>query len=156
MLISNNTKAVMTALDFEAVAIVNRRDCYVIQNYKYVSSHPRDEQGKPYGTTNCALMDVVINIDSFHTVQTFYQQLRKNEPYTYSIFFDVVYDSQNNIDSYAQAIKMEGFVVDIEENFNTETPEDKKRKQMFFKVRLLLTKVKYICGNNSVIQQISK
>ena len=54
----------MIAQDFEAITIVKRRDCYVIQNYKYASSHPRDEQGKPYATTNCALIDVVMTIVS--------------------------------------------------------------------------------------------
>lgn len=156
MLLSNNTKAVMTPQDFEAVAIVNRRDCYVIQNYKFASSHPRDEKGRPYATTNCALMDVVISIDTFRTIQTFYQKLNSNEAFTYTIFFNVTYDSQNAIESYDQAIKMEGYVVDVEEDFDTEASGPDERKQMTCKVSILLSKVKYVSGNNSIIQQISK
>lgn len=145
----------MIAQDFEAITIVKRRDCYVIQNYKYASSHPRDEQGKPYATTNCALIDVVISVDTLRTIQTFYQQLCSNEAFTYTIFFNVTYDSQNAIESYDQAIKMEGYVVDMEENFDTEASGPEEQKQMTCKVRILLSKVKYVSGNNSLVQQIS-
>lgn len=156
MLISNNTKAVITLQDCEAATVISKKDCLIIQHYNYRCSHPRDDHGKPYGSTNCALMDVTINIDNFHTVRTFYERLRKHEAYTYSLFFNVVYDDNKYIDSYDQALKVEGYVVDVEENFDTDIQDTTRREQMFFKVRLLLSKIKFISGNNSVQQVISK
>lgn len=156
MLISNNTKAVITMQDFEASIVVSKKDCLIIQHYNYICSHPRDSHGKPYGSTNCALLDIVINIDNFHTVHNFYEMLQKQEAYTFSLFFNAVYDEQQYIKSYDQVLKVDGYVVDVEESFDSETPEASNREQMFFKVRLLLSKIKFISDNNSVQQIISQ
>lgn len=157
MLISLSKKAVMTTENISLMSVVDMRDCLTLQHYEYVCSHPRNSLGKPYGNTNGAIITASLVVDNFHKVNTFYSRLQDHQSFSFSFVFNPIFNQDKTLDRYDQAMIVEGYVVDVLEDFNTETKTGTNQdKSLMVTVQILISKITYESGSNSVVQIISK
>lgn len=156
MLTSLNRKAVVTTDDMETIGIVNQRDCLVIQTYNYQCSRPLNNQGKPFGNTNGAILTLEVIIDSFHLMKSFYRMLTSREKHTISLIFNPLFSQDRSLKEYDQVINVEGYVVDIQEDYSTEKDSNGIDKQMYATICLLISSITYKSDSTTLRNVISR
>lgn len=157
MLISTNKKAVMTTENISEMSVVDMRDCLILQHYEYICAHPRNIQGKPYGNTNGAIVTASLIVDNFHTVKIFYSRLKEHQRYSFSFVFNPNFAQDKTLERYDQVMTVEGYVVDVLEDFSSDTKTGTSPdKSLLVTVKILISKIIYKSGSNSVTQIISK
>jgi len=111
-----------------------------VQQYAYACSVQRDSVGTIYGDAQSVTFDFSVCV--MKTGQNlFYEKLQDNGPDQYSFVFNAVFDD-DKLQSFDQAIMVEGYVVDVEEAGSNDN------EQATIRVKLLASELTYIHKNN--------
>lgn len=152
--LSNNIKAILIPEDFSEMARVSQEKCLTLQHFDYKCRRCRNEEGVPYGST----VSVILNC-SFRTVEdlhAYYDCLKKNESQDFSFIFNATFDDQKKLSDYEDAMVVNGYVVDIEETFNSAMNEAGESEQVLFGIKILLSSITYVGKSSNKILSIFK
>jgi len=111
-----------------------------VQQYDYTCAFQTDRVGTVYGDPQSVTFDFSVCV--MKTGQNlFYEKLQDNGPDSYSFVFNAVFED-DKLQSFDQAIMVEGYVVDVEEAGSNDD------EQAFIRVKLLASTLTYIHKNN--------
>ena len=141
---SNQLKAVLFLGDITEQMNLRQEDGYTIQNFDYQSFRSRDKLGQPYGPSNASLAHITLRSISGEGYKNLYTILKQRECYSFSVLYNVKYANDRLVESYDTATVLNGYIVEIEEIFNT---QHKKNQSMILNMKILLHDVDYIGVN---------
>ncbi len=141
-ILSNNIKAILIPEDFTEMKRVAQDKCLTVQHFDYKCQRCRNEEGVPYGSTVSVILNCTIR--TVNSLQSYYDNLKSNSPYTYTFIFNAVFDEQKTLSDYEDAMIVAGHIVDIEEDFNSAKNEDGESEQIQFNVKILLSNITYV------------
>lgn len=148
--LSNNVKTVLFAENFLEQQIVRRDKCMTVQTYNYELHRVQDARSRAYGHSQGSLLSVSLRVGTRDNLSVFHERLKLNYPTAFTFFFDATYDKSDYLASYADALVVEGYVVDVQERYNKET-SDPNPEQFFLEFKVLLTKTTFI-GQSSNLE----
>ncbi len=152
--LSNNIKAILIPEDFSEMARVSQDKCLTLQHFDYKCQRCRNEEGIPYGST----VSVVLNctIRTVEDLHVYYDCLKKNVPQAFSFIFNATFDNQRSLYDYEDAMIADGYVIDIEEDFNSAMNEDGETEQILCNVKILLSNITYVGKSSNKTLSIIK
>lgn len=152
--LSNNIKAILIPEDFSEMARVSQDKCLTLQHFDYKCQRCRNEEGTPYGST----VSVILNC-TFRTVEDlhiYYDCLKKNSPQAFTFIFNATFDPHKHLYDYEDAMIVNGYVVDIEEDFNSAMNEAGETEQILCNVKMLLSNITYVGKSSNKTLSIIK
>lgn len=144
--ISNNIKATLILEDFSGMKKVAQEKCLTVQHFDYKCQRCRNEEGIPYGSTVSVILNCTIR--TVNNLQGFYDNLKSNNPFTYTFVFNATFDEQKKLADYEDAMIVVGHIIDIDEDFNSAANDSGDTEQILCNIKLLLSSITYV-GKNS-------
>lgn len=142
--LSNYTKALLITEDLTEIAAISQDDCMTVQHFDYHCSRSRNEMGEPYGPVVSVTLQVSIKALSNSSEKLLYERLKSNARYPYSFIFNATFDSWRKLSSYENAMVVSGYVVDVEETYDSAFSSETETDQMLMNVKILLSSITYI------------
>lgn len=121
---------------------MSQEHCLVLQHFDYKCQRSRNESGEPYGTTMSATLNCTIR--SAGCLQVFYDHLKSNATHNYTFAFNATFDEQKLLYDYEDAMVVSGYIIDVEEDFDTDSDENDETRQMLLSIKILLSNITYI------------
>lgn len=152
--LSNNIKAILIPEDFTEMAKVSQDKCLTLQHFDYKCQRCRNEEGIPYGSTVSVILNCTIRtVEDLHV---YYDCLKKNAPQAFSFIFNATFDNYRHLWDYEDAMIATGYVVDIEEDFNSATNEAGDTEQILCNIKILLSNITYVGKSSNKTLSIIK
>lgn len=145
--LSNELKAVVILEDLlEMPANILKDNCLTVQNFNYDCVRKRTQKGGIYGAMDPVILSFTIRVnDQFHALR-FFKAIASNLTTSLSFLFNATYDPRMRLKDYEDGLVVNGFVVGVEEVYQTEANENGEFQQMLLNVKLLVSTVTYL-GN---------
>lgn len=140
--VSNNIKALLITEDLSDTTRVTQEKCLTLQHFDYKCQRARNEAGDPYGSTVSVTLNCTMRAAG--GLQVFYDRLKSNAIYSYTCVFNATFDDQKLLADYEEAMTFSGYVVDIEEVFDSDTRLTEENEQMLINVKILLSQITYV------------
>lgn len=149
--LSNNLKALLYLGDIIENKTIHQYDCFTIQDFHYTCLRHRDDAGLPCGPTQCAQIHLTIKLMSGNKTKRIYEQLISNEVFSFSFIFNATFDHSNNkkVSNYADAMMINGSVIDINEEFNTNDQDSDEMQRMLMSIDIMIQSITYIGAQNN-------
>ena len=138
---SRQLKAVMFLEDISEGIPARQENGFTIQHFEYSCFRSRDKAGMPYGPSNASLMQITLRTISSDGYKELYQRLNSMEQYAFSLIFNASYNDSRILQDYEDAMIANGYVVEIEELFDT---SDIQHNGMTLNMKILLHSLDYI------------
>ena len=138
---SQQLKAVMFLEDINEGIPARQENGFTIQHFDYSCFRSRNKMGIPYGPSNASLMLITLKTISSDGYKELYQRLNSMEQYDFSLIFNATYDDYRILQDYEDAMIAHGYVVEIEELFDT---TDTQHNGMTLNMKILLHSLDYI------------
>lgn len=139
--ISNQLKAVLFLEDVTEGIPMRQEAGFTVQHFDYNCFRTRDRVGKPYGPTNASLMQITVKTLSVNGYKELYSRLNSAELYPFSVIFNATYDGYKILQDYADAMVANGYIVEIEEIFDS---IGRKKEGMMLNMKILLHSLDYL------------
>lgn len=154
---SDHLKAVLYPDSFlEVMENVEKRHCQTIQHFSYKCERNRNDAGFPYGNTIPTELQFTVKLGLPDDGKVFYQQMQQNEPFDHTFIFNATFDQNDRLSSYEDAMVVNGYVVDVKEDYDATVTEDGTVQQILIQVTLLLSSITYVGkDDNSKILEIT-
>jgi hypothetical protein len=154
MLYSNELKAVIIAENFlENPLNVLRENCMTVQHYEYLSEHQRNSSGTLTGATKPVVMKIVVRVNSPKHAKGFYTRLLSNDHFQFSLLFNATFGPTERLSDYEDGLVADGYVVRVEEDYNSKKIGQGMDEQMTLNVQLLVRSLTYLgreeCNNHT-------
>ena len=149
-LLSNELKAVAVMADMsENGATVTRDQCMTVEHFNYRCARKRDRDGRTYESSEPVELTFQVRINGEDQAKPFYRQLCSGDEYgVLSFLFNTTFQSTGRLASYEQAMAVEGFVVDVQEDFHSAALAETNEGQIALRARMLVRSIIYV-GQNS-------
>lgn len=156
-LLSNELKAVLVVEDIMEQGIsVWQGNCFTVQHFSYSCSRRRNNAGAPYGTTLPSYLDFTVKVASDNNGKVFVDRMRLDETFPYSFLFNARFNEKSRLSEFEDAMVATGYVVDVEECYDTEQNAEQSAEQMLIRVRLLLSNIAYLGEERTLRLMITK
>jgi len=142
---SNHLKAVFYAGNIleEDVLNVMKERCMTIQDFSYQLKRSRDKAGIPYGPTTSTILTFTLRMLHPNDTKQFYIWLNDAHPYSCTFLFNASFTENNRLKSYEDAMVVNGYVVDIEDDYNSALMADGSAEQVVVTVKMLVNTIVY-------------
>ena len=141
---SNQLRAVLFVGNVNEIAALRQECGFTIQHLDYESFRSRDKSGQPYGPSNASLANITLRSISGEGYKKLYEALKLKECNAFSVLYNVKYVKNHIVDSYEMGIVLYGYIVEIEEVFDTHHKND---QSMMLNMKILLHSVSYMGEN---------
>ena len=148
---SNYLKVILFAGDIcETSAGITRDHCFTVQHFNYESKRYRSKENDAnYHAEEPTILDFTIRINTPESGKLLFSQIQKQESFAYSFLFNTTFNAMNSLESYEDAMVACGYIIDIEEVFNTEKGKG-QQEQMLMHVKLLLNNITFIGKQHNI------
>ena len=144
-ILSNELRAVIVPDNYlDNPKNVLKENCLIIQHFSYECERMRNNSSDVYGATKPVIMKFTIRVNSPVHAKEFYQRLALNGHYDYSILFNITYDANRRMADCEDGMVINGFIVGVEEVYNSMKDEDGVDKQMLLNVEILVRSTIYL------------
>ena len=131
-----------------------RNQCFTVQRFNYESKRRRGEEGRTaYHAEDVTVLEFTIRINSPENGKLFLSHMKELEPHDYSFLFNATFKSTDRIDNYEDALVATGYIIDIEEVFNSAKSEG-QTEQMLMHVKLLLNNITFVGKQKNLMLSI--
>ena len=143
--LSNELKAVMVQDNFlDNPKNVLKEKCLVLQNFSYECERIRNNSSDVYGASKPVILKFTIRVNSPSHAKELYQRLALNGHNDFSILFNVTYDNNSRLAGYEDGMVVNGYVVSVEERYNSLLDESGVDKQMILDAEVLVRSTIYL------------
>lgn len=143
--LSNELRAVLVQDSFlENPKNVLKEKCLVLQNFSYECERMRNNSSDVYGASKPVILKFTIRVNSPSHARELYQRLVQNGHNDFSILFNVTFDPFQRLASYEDGMVLNGYVVSVEERYNSLQDESGVDKQMILDVEVLVRSTVYL------------
>ena len=144
-LYSNELKALVVPENFlENPKNVLKENCLTVQHFDYECEHKRNASGEVYGPTEPVILKFSIRVNSPRHARVFYTNLVSNAYYNYSFLFNATFNSFQRLSDYEDGMVINGYVVNVEEDYISLHNEAGESNQILLNVTLLVRSVTYM------------
>ena len=116
----------------------------------------RNKSGYPFGNTTSTILDFTIRLMSPEDGKPFYQQMQQNEPEFFTFLFNATLFNRQYVTGYEDAMVVNGYVIDVEDDFTNAPTSEGSTEQMLIHVKLLVANITYIGVNGDRYIEISR
>ena len=160
MTLSNHLKATLytddiRSLDERKFRIPYDR-CFTVSHFSYECSRERNKLGYPFGDTTSTILDFTVRLMSPEDGKPFYHQMHRNEPEFFTFMFNVTLFNKQAVTGYEDAMVVNGYVIDVVDDFTNESTSEGNTEQMLIHVKLLVANITYIGMNGNRSIEISR
>ena len=138
---SKQLKAVMFLDDITEGIPLRQEKGFTVQHFDYSCFRSRDKVGMPFGPSNASLMQITLKTISSDGYKELYQRLSSMDQFAFSMIFNASYDDFHILQDYEDAMIVNGYVVEIEELFDTIDPQ---HNGMILNMKILLHSLDYL------------
>lgn len=137
---------------------VSKDKCMTVQHYAYQFSRSRDKAGLPTGQTNSGIVEFSVRLANPADGKVFYERLNYNESYSCTFLFNADFTLQKRLKDYEDAMVVKGYVVDVDDYYDSTPTADGSAEQELLTVKILVTSITYVGQNiersrNLIIKQ---
>ena len=148
--VSNHLKAMLYPEDIRSIDERKFRipcdRCFTVLHFSYECKRERNKSGYPFGNTTTTILDFTIRLMSPEDGKPFYHQMQQNEPEF----------NRQYVTGYEDAMVVNGYVIDVEDDFTNEPTSEGSTEQMLIHVKLLVANITYIGVNGDRYIEISR
>lgn len=135
--LSDNINAMFLFGDYEEQSHIRSEQCMIIQKYDFSMHKSRKENGELYNWGIVGnVMTITLSVGNANQLNRFYSRTAEKESSYFSILFAATFDKDNLLRKYSSSIMAEGYIVSVDEDFDT-TPREGEQS-MFLTVKLLV------------------
>lgn len=139
----DNINAVLYLEDYRLLREVSSDRCLIIQKYEYSMQRSRKDNGEVYDNAPLGnIMTVTVSVGSADQIKPFYSRSTEFDTSRFSILFSAIFDKNGMLDSYSSGIVAEGYIVGIDEDFESDSQDGEQ--SMLITVRFLVTRMRFI------------
>lgn len=143
--ISNQLKALLVTENIAEQGInVWQQNSFTVQHFSYECQRRRNDSGVPYGPTLPAYLDFTVRVSSDNNGKVFFERMRINETFPYSFLFNASFNDMRRLSECEDAMVATGYIVDLEELFESAPASDGSAEQMLIRARLLISNLAYL------------
>ncbi len=151
---SNQLKALLVTADMTEQGVnIWQTNCFTVQHFSYFCNRARNLDGKPYGPTVPAYLDFTVRISAGDSCRIFYERLLVRTAFPFSFLFNASFNEMRKLSACDDALVARGYLIDVQETFETLKTEDGSQEQMLLHGRLLLSNISYP-GREKVLKLI--
>ena len=144
VLYSNELKAVVVADGIQdSVQNVLKEKCLTIQRFDYHCEYTRNNSGEHFGAQQPAMLNFTIRVNSLTQASTFYKNLIGTGNFEYTFLFNPVFGQNQRLSTYEDGMMVDGYVVSVEEKFNSAKNNEGRDEQIILEVKMLIRSVVY-------------
>lgn len=149
-LYSYELKAVVVTDNFlDNPLSVMKENCLTVQHFDYLCEHKRNDSNQLFGATQPVIMNFTVRVNSPRHAKTFYQRLLNNGYESYTFLFNATYNENQRLKDYDDGMVVDGYVIRIEESYQSEKDANGTSEQMTLDIQLLLRSVTYLGRSNN-------
>lgn len=139
--LSNHLKAVLFADEMQdGGQNVLKEKCCTLEYFGYRCERSRNDAGFPYGPTNPAVLSFTVRLVQYGEALVYHQRLKDNDSSDYAFIFNASFNDQQRLKSYDNMFIVNGYVVDVEDDFDS---GEKETRQMLVRVKLFVNAITY-------------
>ncbi len=156
--LSNHLKAIIYPSNIlaEEVCRIPRDRCFTVLHFNYECARNRNKAGFPFGETTTTILKFTIRLLNPEDGKIFYKQMRQNEPGDFTFMFNTNLKQRAVVTSFEDAMVVNGYVVDVEDDFTTTSEGTASTEQMLIHVQLLVASITYIGTNGNRVIAITR
>lgn len=146
----NELKAVVVMADLrEEGKSITRDKCMSVEHFDYRLEHKRDYDGRTYTGNESAMLRFSVRINGAEQAKPFYEQMTSQENIPLTFIFNAFYSDTKHLMDYDDAMVVDGYVVDIQEEFRSAILNDPNEEQIILHARVLTRSITYIGQENN-------
>lgn len=146
----NELKAIVVMNNLlEASGSITRDQCMSVEHFDYHFAHKRDEKGHTYKASEPAMLNFSVRLNSVEQAKPFYKQLTVIEYGPLSFLFNAAFSDTRHLTDYDDAMVVDGFIVDVQEDFSSTALTAQSEEQIILRARMLVRSVTYIGRNEN-------
>ena len=153
---SNYLKVVLFSGDIcESNAGISRNRCFTVLHFDYESKRFRSKDNDVnYHAEEPTILTFTIRINTPETGKELFSQMQTQESFPYSFLFNATFSAMNSVENYEDAMVARGHIIDIDEEFITDT-NNNRQEQMLMKVKLLLNTITFVGKQRNIVLSIN-
>lgn len=132
-----------------------QEQCYTVQHFDYKCQRECNEIQVPYGPSTETVLTFTVRTEA--QMNEFYAALQMNEMHIYTILINAGFSTgqipgnsnapnsnkTRKLSTQDAMLELQGYIVDVKEDFDTQTTDDGENKQMITTVKMLLATMTY-------------
>lgn len=144
-LFSNELKALAVLTDMsEPGASATREQCMTVDHFEYCCARKRDKRGRTYGAKEPVELRFSVRINAAEQSQPFYKSLKMFAPCILSFLFNATFSDTKRMSDYDEALAVEGYMVDIQEDYRSTAPTNPDDEQIILRACMSVRSITYI------------
>lgn len=130
--------------------------CFTVLHFSYECRRERNKLGYPFGDTTSTILDFTVRLMSPEDGKPFYRQMQQNEPDYFTFMFNVTLFNRLAVTGYEDAMIVNGYVIDVDDDFTNAPTSEGDTEQMLIHVKLLVANITYVGLNGNRSIEISR
>ena len=130
--------------------------CFTVLHFSYECRRERNKLGYPFGDTTSTILDFTVRLMSPEDGKPFYHQMQQNEPEFFTFLFNVTLFNRQAVTGYEDAMIVNGYVIDVDDDFTNAPTSEGDTEQMLIHVKLLVANITYVGLNGNRSIEISR
>ena len=130
--------------------------CFTVLHFSYECRRERNKLGYPFGDTTSTILDFTVRLMSPEDGKPFYHQMQQNEPDYFTFMFNVTLFNRQAVTGYEDAMIVNGYVIDVDDDFTNAPTSEGDTEQMLIHVKLLVANITYVGLNGNRSIEISR
>jgi hypothetical protein len=152
VVLSNQLKAILVTEDITEPGVnVWQDNCFIVQHFHYECRRKRNVAGEPYGDTVPSYLFFTVKVVSEGNSKVFFERMRGHDTFRYSFLFNASFNSMRGLSEYQDALVASGYLVDLEELYESAPDGSGVSDQMLIRAKLLLSNLAYV-GQESILR----
>ena len=144
-LMMNELKAVVVKCDIrEEEKSITRDKCMSVEHFDYSLERKRDYDGRTYTGNEPAMLCFSVRVNAAEQAKPFYDQMTTQDNCMLTFLFNASFSGTKRLTDYYEAMVVDGYIVDIEEEFRSAVLNDPKEEQIILHARVLTRSITYI------------
>jgi hypothetical protein len=130
--------------------------CFTVLHFSYECRRERNKLGYPFGDTTSTILSFTVRLMSPEDGKPFYHQMQQNEPEFFTFLFNVTLFNRQAVTGYEDAMIVNGYVIDVDDDFTNAPTSEGDTEQMLIHVKLLVANITYVGLNGNRSIEISR
>jgi hypothetical protein len=130
--------------------------CFTVLHFSYECRRERNKLGYPFGDTTSTILNFTVRLMSPEDGKPFYHQMQQNEPEFFTFLFNVTLFNRQAVTGYEDAMIVNGYVIDVDDDFTNAPTSEGDTEQMLIHVKLLVANITYVGLNGNRSIEISR
>jgi hypothetical protein len=130
--------------------------CFTVLHFSYECCRERNKLGYPFGDTTSTILNFTVRLMSPEDGKPFYHQMQQNEPEFFTFLFNVTLFNRQAVTGYEDAMIVNGYVIDVDDDFTNAPTSEGDTEQMLIHVKLLVANITYVGLNGNRSIEISR